>query len=40
MNTAMSAQTNQTLVLSGIVELAVGAHAGCLEGLVVNNPNR
>jgi hypothetical protein len=28
MNTTLSAQTNQTLVLSGILELAVGALTG------------
>ncbi len=40
MNTTSSAQTNQTLVLSGILELAVGALTGWPYALAVNNPDR
>jgi hypothetical protein len=40
MNATSSAQTNQTLVLSGIVELAVGALTGWPYALAVNKPDR
>lgn len=40
MNTTWSARTNQTLVLSGILELAVGALTGSPYALAVNKPDR
>lgn len=40
MSTTSSAQTNQALVLSGLVELAVGALTGWPYALAVNNPDR
>ena len=40
MNTTSSAQTNQTLVLSGVLELATGALTGWPYALAVNNPDR
>lgn len=40
MTTTSSAQTNQTLVLSGIVELAVGALTGWPYALAMNDPDR
>ncbi len=40
MNTTSSAQSNQTLVLSGIYELAVGALTGWPYALAVKNPDR
>lgn len=40
MNTTPTARTNQTLVLSGVLELAVGALTGWPYALAVNKPNR
>ena len=40
MTTTSSAQTNQTLVLSGIVELAAGALTGWPYALAMNDPDR
>ncbi len=40
MNTTLSARTNETLVLSGILELAVGALTGWPYALAVNKPDR
>jgi hypothetical protein len=40
MSTTASAQANQTLVLSGIVELAAGALTGWPYALAVNSPDR
>lgn len=40
MTTTPSAQTNQTLVLSGLVELATGALTGWPYALAVSDPDR